>query len=182
MLTTWTERINRTTDRFIEEFSALDFEQLNFKPNKVSWSIGQCIDHIIVTNELYFKIIEQINQGVYRTFWLGRVPFIPKLLGRIILKSVQPETINKKQKTFPVFEPSQSEISADILSRFNMMQLQLKAYLSEISPSNYTRVISSPVASYVVYSLKDAIEIILAHEERHFLQAQAVKKLLKKTN
>ena len=182
MLYTWTERINRTTDKFIEEFSTLDFKQLNFKLDKASWSIGQCIDHIIVTNELYFKIIEQINQGAYQTFWLGRVPFIPKLFGGIILKSVQPETIKKKQKTFPVFEPSQSEISADILSRFKMMQLQLKAYLSEISPSNYSRIISSPVASYVVYSLKDAIEIIIAHEERHFLQAQAVKKLIEKYN
>ena len=37
-------------------FGKLSAEQINWKPNAKSWSIGQCFEHLIVTNELYFPI------------------------------------------------------------------------------------------------------------------------------
>ena len=178
MVEIWADKIDNLTGKFNSEFSSLSSSQLNVKPNANSWSIGQCIDHLIVTNEQYFTIIERINKGVYKSHWVSKVPFIPGLFGSVILKSVSPETIAKKTKTFTVFEPSESAIRADILSRFTTMQLQLKAYLSEISPANYTKIISSPVSRSIVYSLKTAIEIIIAHEERHFLQAKSVKEFV----
>ncbi len=178
MLEKWITNLDELTEQYLQTFSELTSEQLNIKPNENAWSVGQCIDHVIVTNEQYFRIIRQINEGAYQSHWMSKIPLMPKLFGKTILKSVSPETINKKSKTFKVFEPTTSEVKDDVLSRFNMMQLQLKSYISEVKPSNYSRIISSPVSDFVVYSLQTAFEIIIAHEGRHYLQALEVKELI----
>jgi hypothetical protein len=38
-------------------------------------------------------------------------------------------------------------------------------------------IITSPVASFVTYSLLDGYKIIVAHEQRHFAQAKRVMQL-----
>jgi len=174
----WINRLNEITEKYVNAFSGLNLEELNFKPNETTWSIAQCIDHVIVTNEQYFKIIEKVNTGNYQSHWMAKVPFLHGFFGKMILKSVGPETISRKSKTFQVFEPSKSALKANVLDRFKLMQLQLKAYISEINSDKYPKIISSPVSGYVVYSISTAIDIIIAHEERHFLQALNVRSLL----
>jgi len=181
MLATWIDRISVIKEKYINEFSGLTLVRLNWKVSEASWSISQCIDHVITTNERYFPIIEKINQGVYQRYWTSYIPFVPGLFGRMILNSVKPETIHRKNKTFPVFEPTVSQRDDTILTRFKANQIKLKAYLNEINPANYDNIISSPVNNFIVYPLHQAVEIIIAHEERHFLQAKRIKEAMPAT-
>ena len=57
------ERIDAVTSAAKDEFCALSATQLNWKPHPESWSIGQCLDHLITTNNTYFPMLEQIAQG-----------------------------------------------------------------------------------------------------------------------
>ncbi len=179
MLGSWIERIDQISEKYTDEFSKLSTEELNWKPGEHSWSIGQCMDHIITTNKQYFVIFEKLNNGTYKKHWVASIPFIPLWFGGIILKSVKPETIHKKMKTFQVFEPSGNIIDKNVISRFEINQIKLKSYLTETSSSKYKEIVSSPVNQVIVYPLSKAIEIIIAHEERHFLQAQKVKEFMK---
>lgn len=36
------------------EFSNISSEQLNWKPSAESWSIAQCLDHLIIADSSYF--------------------------------------------------------------------------------------------------------------------------------
>ena len=78
-------------------------------------------------------------------------------------------------KTFPIWEPSESQIPPGVLNRFALHQSELKS-LIENSADLVQRgvVISSPANKNIVYKLETAFDIIVAHEQRHFEQAKEV--------
>ncbi len=39
-------------DNATEQFSGLSENQINWKPSEEKWSIGECIDHLVVTHKL----------------------------------------------------------------------------------------------------------------------------------
>src|SRR3954470_8399405 len=43
--------------------SALTREQLNWKPDPAAWSVGQCLDHLCVANDVYIPAMEQALDG-----------------------------------------------------------------------------------------------------------------------
>ncbi|MEM7656357.1 MAG: DinB family protein [Bacteroidota bacterium] len=171
---TWISRLQALTEAYEDRFERLSPEHLNAKPDPNRWSIGQCIDHIITTNRQYFPIFDQIIQGRYRPSFYQRMPVLPGLFGRMILRSVQPDTL-RKISTVPVFEPSQSAISGSILADFVAQQEILAGYLERMDALSVKHLIlTSPAAKAVIYSVWYGVEIILAHEARHLKQAEGV--------
>ena len=168
----WYSDLESITKEYVEAFGRLTADQLNWKPSPERWSVGQVMDHVIVTNETYFPILAQLRAGTYRPHFNARIGFLATFFGKMILKSVQPET-KRKSKTFPVFQPSSSAIAEDIVPRFEAHQSRV---IREVTASEELlgRVISSPVNAAVVYRLSTAFDIVVAHERRHFLQAKQV--------
>ena len=168
----WREQIDKNTQSYIETFGELSIEQLNWKPNSETWSIAQNIDHLIVINKTYFPVIESIRKGTYKTPFLGKLEFVVSFFGKMILKSVQPDR-KKKMKTFPIWEPLKSEIPIGILDRFKEHQSEL-IIMIENSKELVEKgtIISSPANKNIVYKLRTAFEIIVAHEQRHFEQSK----------
>ncbi len=175
----WSEQIEQNTQNFVETFGKLTAEQLNWKPNAQTWSIAQNIDHLIVINSTYFPVIESIRKGTYKTPFLAKLGFVVSFFGKMILKAVQPDR-KKKMKTFPIWEPSKSEIPIGILDRFKDHQSELKK-LIENSKDLVEKgtIISSPANKNIVYKLEKAFEIIVTHEERHFEQSREILRLMK---
>ena len=174
-LAQWQADLHEFTQSYLAEFHSLSVEKLNWKPEADQWSIGQCIDHVITTNQQYYPIFDELIQHRYQRRLYERLPFLPKLFGRLILNSVHPHT-QRKIPTVAVFAPSQSSIPANILQSFRAEQATLSDYLERLAPLNLKRlIITSPASSLAIYSVQDAIEIILAHEARHLNQALAVK-------
>ena len=60
-------------------FGPLSAEQINWKPGEAEWSIGQCFDHLIISNRPYFTIIEEIGRGHRRQSGWERMPLLPRL-------------------------------------------------------------------------------------------------------
>ncbi|MBL4715689.1 MAG: damage-inducible protein DinB [Bacteroidetes bacterium] len=174
MTNKWTNRIDEITNSFNNEFEGLSVEQLNWKASEKVWSIAQNIEHLIVINETYYPTMKTIREGNFNIPIIGKIGFIVNLLGNFILKSVHPDR-RKKMKTFPIWEPSKSEISADILERFVSHQSKLKELIqnSEDLLAKGT-IISSPANKNIVYKLETAFDIIVTHEQRHFEQAKEV--------
>lgn len=170
----WLNQLNENTAAFQQHFGALTKEDLNWKPNSTSWSIGQNIDHLIVINSTYFPILEALDRGTYKTPFLAKFGFLAKFFGTFILQSSSPDR-SKKIKTFPIWEPTTSNIDKDILNQFERHQDQLKeAILASEQWIRQKVVIGSPANRMIVYSLSDAYDIIVAHEQRHLEQAKEV--------
>lgn len=163
---------------FTEAFGHLTPEQFNWKPNAKEWSIGQVIEHIILVNSSYFGIPAQIRAGTYQYPFLARFGFFPKMMGNMILKSVQPET-KRKQPTVQMWAPAQSEVAQDMLQQFQTQQAKLIQSIGENQDlvENNT-LVCSPANKFIVYTLGRGFEIMIAHERRHFNQAMRVREAM----
>src|SRR5690349_8122032 len=97
-----------------ENCAKLSEHQLNWKPMLNVWSVAQCIDHLIVSNTLYFPTLDAIAAGTHRMNFYMKLPIVPSLFSKLLNSSLRNHKI--KTQTSPAWEPSQSHISASIVS------------------------------------------------------------------
>jgi hypothetical protein len=176
----WRSSIETTTKDYVNSFSGLDSTILNTKPNANTWSIAQVIDHVIKSNETYYPLIKQVRDGNYKVPALGKIGFIHRFLGNLILNGVEP-TRKRKIKTFPIWQPSASNIDTGIIQRFQEHQKELVNFI-ESSKDLLEKdiLISSPANKNIVYKLDKAFDILVAHERRHYNQALEILEQIKK--
>lgn len=170
----WISEIGRITRDFQEMFGNLTDEQLNWKPDEDTWSIAQNMDHLIVINSSYLLVLRCMRKGNYEPPFFGKFRFISKLMGKAMMKSVQPDR-KKKTKTFKIWEPASGEKITDILKKFKAHQEELKRQIRK-SENLLTQgaIIASPANRNIVYPLETAFEMMITHEQRHFIQAKEV--------
>ena len=155
-------------------FGSFSTQQLNWKPAPERWSIAQCFDHLITTNREYLPIIDDVLQGRKKSSVWQKLPFLPGLWGKLLIKSLDPAQA-RKLKAPKRFEPAQSDITGTIINDFVAHQGQVIDKMRATENLDLERlVITSPAATPVTYSLMDAYRIIVVHERRHFQQAQRV--------
>ncbi len=165
-----------------QEFEDLPKAELHLNPSAKNWSIAQNLAHLIVINSSYFPIFQKLKDGTYRGAFIGKIPFFPRLFGDMIYKSVS-DGGKKKVKTFTLWEPEKLESGEDIIGRFISHQDEMKNWIYQMEPFVLQkRVIHSPANKLIVYSLEQALQIIIAHEWRHLDQAKNVLQNIKKEN
>jgi len=175
----WTSALDNITKQTLDEFGSLTSEQLNWKPNSNTWSIAQNLDHLIVVNETYYPVLASLKEGTYKTPFIAKIGFMVSFLGKIVLKAVQPDR-QKKMKTFPIWEPTTSNVIGNILNRFQIHQNELKQKIEEVQTLiEKGVVICSPASRNIVYKLETAFDIIVSHEHRHIEQSKALLSLMK---
>jgi hypothetical protein len=155
-------------------FGSLSSQQLNWQPLPNKWSIGQCLQHIVLSNELYFNLLDSIANGTKKSSFWERMPLLPQMFGNFLIKSIHPNNMTK-MKTISKVNPSQSNVEANIVELFHQHQTRLMDKLSATHAIDaQNTIITSPFMGLVVYPLLDLYTILWVHEERHFLQAKRV--------
>ena len=169
--------LDRVAGEYEKEISPLNSTQLNWKPNPKSWSVGQCVDHVITTNNLYFTIFEKLLSGKKEFNFWEKVPFLPGFFGKFLINVTKPQ-IDKKNKTLPVFEPSKSEIPDDILASFSENHKQLIEWIKKSDQvDHFKTIVTSPASKLITYNLHDVCIILSGHGERHLNQARNIMKM-----
>jgi hypothetical protein len=166
--------IESSTKKARETFSGLSEAQLNWKPSPEKWSVGECIDHLIVSNKQYFPALEKITKGGHKnSLWQSLSP-LSGLWGSFLIKAVSPDNV-KKVKTAKVFYPSSSMIHKNIIDEFAACNLKVTELMRKLENYDLKKIkISSPVSAFITYSLIDTLKIITYHEARHINQAERV--------
>ncbi|MEM7049277.1 MAG: DinB family protein [Acidobacteriota bacterium] len=154
-------------------FADLSAAQLNWSPEVGSWSIAQCLDHLIIANASYFPGFDRVLAGDKGSALWRYLPWVPAMWGKLLSRSVSPQT--RKMKAPKGFRPSTSAIDDGILDRFDDQQGRVLDYLAKISAAGVGDVImNSPPVPAIVYSVLDACRIVVFHEQRHLQQAARV--------
>ena len=124
-------------------------EQLNFPPGNGSWSIGQCLSHIIKTNEAYFPEMKRILSEGYRMhFWEKHSPF-SNSIGKSMLTHLGAD-IKKKFKTPKVFSPTSKVIATTLITAFSNHQKSMVAlYQSFENKLPQNTIITSPASKLI---------------------------------
>lgn len=154
-------------------FGGLDRRQLNWRPDETRWSIGQCFEHLLAANRLMLQAADDALDGARpRTVW-QRVPVLPWLLGRALIRSQSPEAT----RTFtaaPQARPA-ADVAEDVIERFIVQHREAAARVTVLDERQAARTImTSPFISVVTYSVFDGWRIIVAHDRRHMAQARRV--------
>jgi hypothetical protein len=167
----WKKRIDHITQEFTERFQDAPIAELHQNPHAESWSVTENLQHLMVVNESYFVLFDQLGKGTYKPPFIARIPLLANLMGKLLLKSVAPSR-NKKIKTFLIWEPKEGKLQGDILKQFTKQQDALKNWVEKLEPQlSKGLVIASPASNSIVYTLEKAIEIIVTHEQRHLNQS-----------
>ena len=157
------------------EFSNISLEQLNWKPSAESWSIAQCLEHLIIADNSYFPDLKKVTEGTYKmSFWQKYSPFTG-ICGRLMKNRLQ-EQVKRKMIAPKKIRPASSEIKIDIIESYHK---NLETFLGHISNCKNVdidkTIITSPFIRIVTYSLRDALYFLIRHEHRHINQAIRVK-------
>jgi DinB superfamily len=158
---------------FTTAFTSLTLQQLNWKPSPESWSIAQCAEHLIKTNELYMDRLEQVLDGNYQATFFEKVPVLKNLTAAMLFWGM---TTTKKLKAPTMFAPSSSEVSPSIINDFIAQHRKMKLLLQRSIPlkaENFT--FTSPASPIMVFRLLDIFRISTLHSQRHLQQALRVK-------
>src|SRR5262245_15508046 len=79
-------------------FGRLSAAQVNWTPRAGEWSIGQCFDHLIISDRPYFQIIEEIREGRRRQRAWERMPLLPRFFGKLIINTLRPDSDGRSRR------------------------------------------------------------------------------------
>ena len=174
------ERLKNVTDELKEiiedaraSFGSLSREQLNWKPGADSWSVAQCLDHLIKTNEQFYPEFERLASGDRKnTFWQNYSPFTG-MGGRFLINAVMNDSKKAKAPSKNIVPPS--DIPGDIVERFAANICEVASKIEVCSSADLKKtVVSSPFTSVLTYTLDDAYTVVVEHSKRHIRQAKRV--------
>jgi hypothetical protein len=153
-------------------FGALTPDQLNWKPAADSWSIAQCLDHLILTNTQMLPAIDGKIAGGGNSFWENWSP-LTGYFGRFLSGTMTKDEKKFKAPSKAIVPPS--DIDVDIVDNFAENNRILKEKISACGDLDWrSTVVTSPFMRLMTYRLADGVDILVGHEKRHIRQAKRV--------
>lgn len=174
------ERINsiiaelaKTADDASDTFGALTADQLNWKPGEKSWSIAQCLDHLILTNGQFYPEFDKLAAGTRRnTFWQNYSPFTG-FFGRFLIRAVTEDSKKVKAPSKTIVPPS--DLPTDIVDKFATNITDVCGRIAKVASADRQKVVvTSPFLAVMTYRLDDAYTVLVEHTKRHIRQAKRV--------
>ena len=167
-----TTELERITEDFRIAFGALSDAQLNWKPAAESWSVAQCLDHLIKSNDEVKPAIDAKVSGVKNSFWENWSP-LTGFFGSFLKNGLSSDKRKFKAPSKSIVPPS--KIETGIVDRFVENQRSVIEDLDAIGDLDWDKtVITSPFVRVMTYRLRDGLGILVEHEKRHFRQAKRV--------
>lgn len=148
-------------------------EQLNWQPAAGSWSVGQCLEHLCLMNEVYppaisaalkekpDSAVEQITPG-----WFGRW---------FIRNFADPSPSSKRVRAPSKIRPV-GHVDLSVLERFLSGNKSCRQLILQARSKNVNRIrFWNPFIPGLRFTVGTGLEIIASHQRRHLLQAERVR-------
>jgi DinB family protein len=168
-----TSALKQVADDTRATFGSLSTEQLNWKPAENSWSVGQCFDHIIKTNEQFYPEFDKLATGERKNSFLENYSPLTGFFGRFLIKAVSEGSKKAKAPSQSIVPPS--DIGGDIIERFTSHIDEVNHKVGSCAGADRKKtVVTSPFLAVFTYTLDDAYTVLVEHTKRHFRQAKRV--------
>lgn len=154
-------------------FGGFSGEQINWKPSATGWSVGQCFEHLIKTNELFYEELEKIGNGTRTNSFLENYSPLSSFFGNLLINSLKKDARKFKAPTQKIVPPS--EIDRNIVEIFAAHQSELIGKIRRTESADWQKIkVTSPFMKLITYRLSDGYQVIVEHEKRHVRQAERV--------
>jgi hypothetical protein len=163
--------------REVEEITTgLSDSQLDWSPDRNTWSINQILEHLDKVGELIVdplrKRIEELKTRGLR----GEGPFRYSFIERLFIRMLSPNPPFRSPVP-PQYVPAAAGTVKNALPRFLKLQDEFRALVQEANGLNLTALkVVSPASRVVRLSVGAWLEAMVAHEQYHLLQIHALRK------
>lgn len=147
--------------------------QLNWQPAPGSWSVGQCLEHLCITNKAYLPAISAALQGKPDS---PEENITPGWFGRWFIRRFVEPSPNSKRVRAPskIRPPARVELS--VLDRFLFSNKACRELIIGARGKNVNAIrFWNPLVPGIRFTVGTGLEIITGHERRHLLQAERVR-------
>lgn len=170
-----TVELQKIAENSQKTFGNLSPAQINWRPSAESWSVGQCFEHLIKSNELFYDKLDEIAEGRQNHSALEKFSPLSGFFGNLLIGSLKKDARKFKAPTEKIVPPS--EIDPNIIEIFAGHQAELIGKIIKIETADWSKIkITSPYMKFMTYRLNDGFAIVVEHEKRHFRQAERVTK------
>jgi len=174
------DETNVIIDTVAKEFGGIDQTLFCVKPSHDKWSIAECFQHLNLTLNIYMAQMVELVKKVEKYPRRNEI-FNLSFVGKMAVKSMTPKPDNSltiKMKTFGKLEPQQSNgEKTEILDEFNAHQQNTLEVIKGLRYMSLTKPkITTAIGPLLKMRIGDALHFMVAHNQRHIVQAQNVLK------
>jgi hypothetical protein len=180
-LPAWSERLIaelKAADQRAEALvSRLSGEQLNWRPSPGAWSIGQCLEHLHITNEVYLRALARSLEG-------QRFSKVPEIrlgwFSRWFVRNYIAPVSNGRRTQAPKKIRPESQVGPSVLESFLRSNEAARDFVSKAADYDVNRIrFQNPFVRGLRFTVGAGLEIVSQHQRRHLLQAERVKESLR---
>ena len=171
---TFQKQTHLSVDRGQALLARITPQQFVWRPSPGAWCVGECLDHLNVTNRLYCEQFESAVEEARRKGWTAGSPHRPGAFARWFIRSMEPP-VTTKMKAPKEFRPLPVLDHARVSSEWKSVHEHLLDLAKRFESLDVGKAkVPSPAAKFVKMSVGTALGIIAAHDRRHLWQAEQV--------
>ncbi|HWI92792.1 MAG TPA: DinB family protein [Flavisolibacter sp.] len=156
-----------------EHLQTADPIKLNYCSEKNQWSAVQVLDHLNAYSRHYLPLIEKSMIHITRDVHAW---FVPGFWGSYFVNATMPKNVfevKNKMKTAKMFSPDKSVNVEAAFKEFFQHQNKLLQLLDVARRRNLNSVyVPAAFSKLIRFKLGDALRFLVAHEQRHMIQAR----------
>jgi hypothetical protein len=147
--------------------------QLTWEPSQDAWSVGQCLEHLRLTNEVY---LPAITASLTDRPLLEVQDITPGWFGRWFIRNyIEPSSESKRARAPKKIAPG-TRVDPHILDLFLTSNQAVRELIRRASDYDVNRIrFKNPFIPVLRFTVGTGLEIVSIHQRRHLLQAERVK-------
>ena len=170
--------LNESRRRAHDLVCDLTSEQMTRRPDPAKWSIAECLAHLNITAAVVQRLIAQGIERGKRDRILGQPPFPLGPKGRLLIWLAEPPPKIRLRAPKAVAPPLEIPDSSKVLAEFMRAQDEWARLRKDADGIDLGRISVGRRFSPFRCRLSAVFPWVMAHQRRHLLQAENVKKQL----
>jgi DinB family protein len=149
-------------------------EQLNWRPTEQAWSVGQCLEHLHKTNQVYLPPIAASLDGQSPS---PVNEITPGWFGRLFIRTYIDPATQRARGRAPRKSAPLRHVDPAILDLFLRSNDAARDLVRRASAYDVNRIrFVNPFIPVIRFTVGTGLEIVWKHQRRHLLQADRVRR------
>ena len=163
--------LNAADKRATALAKTLSPEQLNWKPRPDDWSVGQCLEHLYVSNTVYCDAISNSLAGHPLTVVQD---IKPGWFGQWFIRNYIEPSPGTKRRAPKKIRPG-AQLEPGVLDRFLASNQKARELVHRARNYDVNRIrFKNPFVPVIRFTVGTGLEILSKHQGRHLLQAERI--------
>lgn len=170
------EQVHRVQQRATSLVEGLSDDSFTWQPEPGRWSVGECLDHLNLTANVFLPLFHRAIDSGVRDLDLGTSGRVRRsIAGRLLLRVMEPP-VKAGVKAPAVVTPRPSLTVDDVLPRFQGFQDDFLECLGRAAGTDLWKTrLRHPAIPVIKFGWGELFAICIAHERRHLWQAERVR-------